>query len=183
MPAGRLAVMCGRRLQTWQSTLDPATVNRGEIGPETPDLSAAPSPSTALTCMRVDAPRCPLAMRRAGTYRAERLDLTSDQKLVPMTLPEAISADAAPAPMASADGQRACERASDETAERPEQPRRDHRPSLLIADDDAVVRYQLRAQLKDSFRIIAVADNTTDAKGVAGDALAETLARALHAEV
>lgn len=123
----------------------------------------------------------PLGDEESGDFTALN-DLTSPQtRLVPVTLPEAISADAAPAPMASGDGQRACERASDETAERPEQPRRDHRPSLLIADDDAVVRFG--AQLKDSFRIIAVADNTTDAKGVAGDALAETLARALHAEV
>ncbi len=164
-----------------------------------------------------------------------------------MTFPEAINPNATPAPMASADGQRADERASDETGDQRELPRQDHRPSLLIADDDAVVRYRLDAQLKESFRIVAVADNATDAialakehrpdaalidvempcggareavpqiaacspqtrmvilsvdesdrsvrellgagaiaylrKGVAGDKLAETLARALHAKV
>lgn len=149
--------------------------------------------------------------------------------------------------MVSADAQRTDGRASDETGDHPELPLQDHRRSLLIADDDAVVRYRLGAELKDSFRIVAVAENATDAialakehrpdaalidvempgggareavpqiaacspqtrmvilsadesdrivrellgagavayvrKGVAGDTLAETLARALHVEV
>lgn len=164
-----------------------------------------------------------------------------------MTFPEPISSNATPAPMTSADGQCAEERASEETGDHRELPLPDHRRSLLIADDDAVVRYRLGAELKGAFRIVAVADNAIDAialakehrpdaalidvempgggareavpqiaacspqtrmvilsadesdrsvrellgagaiayvrKGVAADKLAETLARALHAEV
>lgn len=37
------------------------------------------------------------------------------------------------------------------------------RPSLLIADDDAVVRAALSAQLARDFHVIAVAKNTTEA--------------------
>lgn len=40
---------------------------------------------------------------------------------------------------------------------------RDLRPSLLIADDDPVMRSALSAQLKDSFRVVAVAENATEA--------------------
>ena len=39
----------------------------------------------------------------------------------------------------------------------------DARPSLLIADDDAVVRLALRSQLEGRFNIIAVAENTAEA--------------------
>ena len=49
----------------------------------------------------------------------------------------------------------------------PDQPLRDHRRSLLIADDDAVVRYRLQSELKDSFRVVAVAENTADAIALA----------------
>ena len=49
----------------------------------------------------------------------------------------------------------------------PEQPLRDHRRSLLIADDDDVVRYRLQSELKDSFRIVAAAENATDAIALA----------------
>lgn len=43
------------------------------------------------------------------------------------------------------------------------QPLRDHRRSLLIADDDPVVRYRLQAALSDSFCIVALAENATEA--------------------
>ena len=43
----------------------------------------------------------------------------------------------------------------------------DGRPSLLIADDDAVVRATLAAQLNSSFRVIATAENATDAIALA----------------
>jgi DNA-binding NarL/FixJ family response regulator len=39
----------------------------------------------------------------------------------------------------------------------------DLRPSLLIADDDAVVRATLGAQLRGAFRVIATAANATEA--------------------
>jgi DNA-binding NarL/FixJ family response regulator len=39
----------------------------------------------------------------------------------------------------------------------------DARPSLLIADDDAVVRSALRSQLEGGFNVIAVAENATEA--------------------
>jgi DNA-binding NarL/FixJ family response regulator len=39
----------------------------------------------------------------------------------------------------------------------------DVRPSLLIADDDAVVRSALSAQLEVDFHVIAVAENATEA--------------------
>lgn len=39
----------------------------------------------------------------------------------------------------------------------------DVRPSLLIADDDAVVRATLSAQLQSTFRVVAVAENATEA--------------------
>ena len=79
-----------------------------------------------------------------------------------MTFPERIDAHAT-----SDDGQRADERVSDETGDHPEPAPQDHRRSLLIADDDAVVRYRLAAELKASFRIVAVADNATDAIALA----------------
>lgn len=79
-----------------------------------------------------------------------------------MTFPEGIDAHAT-----SDDGQRADERVSDETGDHPEPAPQDHRRSLLIADDDAVVRYRLGAELKASFRIVAVADNATDAIALA----------------
>jgi DNA-binding NarL/FixJ family response regulator len=50
-----------------------------------------------------------------------------------------------------------------------ERPLRDFRPTLLIADDDAVVRYALSAQLKDSFRVVAVATDATEAIALAGE--------------
>lgn len=56
---------------------------------------------------------------------------------------------------------------SPETYEMGQQPLRDHRRSLLIADDDEVVRYRLQSELSDSFRIIAMADNATDAIALA----------------
>lgn len=43
----------------------------------------------------------------------------------------------------------------------------DHRRSLLIADDDAVVRYRLESELKAWFRIVAVAENATEAIALA----------------
>jgi DNA-binding NarL/FixJ family response regulator len=39
----------------------------------------------------------------------------------------------------------------------------DARPSLLIADDDAVVRSALRSHLEGGFNVIAVAENATEA--------------------
>jgi DNA-binding NarL/FixJ family response regulator len=49
-----------------------------------------------------------------------------------------------------------------------DQPPRDHRRSLLIADDDALVLYRLlRSEMLDSFRIVAVAQNATDAIALA----------------
>lgn len=54
-----------------------------------------------------------------------------------------------------------------ETYEMGQQPLRDHRRSLLIADDDAVVRYRLQSELADSFCIVAVAENATDAIALA----------------
>ena len=47
------------------------------------------------------------------------------------------------------------------------EPLRDHRRSLLIADDDAVVRYRVQSELKDSFRIVAVAESATEAIALA----------------
>ena len=44
-----------------------------------------------------------------------------------------------------------------------QQPLRDHRRSLRIADDDEVVRYRLQSELKDSFCIVAVAESATEA--------------------
>jgi DNA-binding NarL/FixJ family response regulator len=43
----------------------------------------------------------------------------------------------------------------------------DPRPSLLIADDDAFMRSALSAQLKDTFRIVAVAEDASAAIGLA----------------
>jgi DNA-binding NarL/FixJ family response regulator len=45
----------------------------------------------------------------------------------------------------------------------------DARPSLLIADDDAVVRATLGAQLNRAFRIIATAENATEAVALAAE--------------
>lgn len=42
-------------------------------------------------------------------------------------------------------------------------PLRDLRPSLVIADDNAVMRSLLGAQLRDSFRIVGVGNDTTEA--------------------
>jgi len=44
---------------------------------------------------------------------------------------------------------------------------RDHRPSLLIADDDAVFRSVLGFQLDGDFRVVAVAENAPDAIALA----------------
>ena len=46
-------------------------------------------------------------------------------------------------------------------------PGRTHRPTLLIADDDAVVRAVLTAQLGGAFRIVAAADDATEAIALA----------------
>jgi len=43
----------------------------------------------------------------------------------------------------------------------------DHRPSLLIADDDAVLRSVLGFQLDGDFRVVAVAENAPDAIALA----------------
>ena len=43
----------------------------------------------------------------------------------------------------------------------------DHRPSLLIADDDAVLRSVLGFQLDGDFRVVAVAENASDAIALA----------------
>ena len=48
-----------------------------------------------------------------------------------------------------------------------QQPLRDHCRSLLIADDDEVVRYRLQSELSESFRIVAVAGNATEAIALA----------------
>ena len=45
----------------------------------------------------------------------------------------------------------------------------DSRPSLLIADDDAFMRSALSAQLKDSFRVVAVAADATQAIALAAE--------------
>ena len=47
------------------------------------------------------------------------------------------------------------------------QPLRDHRRSLLIADDDVVVRFRIENELKDSFRIVAMAENAAEAIALA----------------
>jgi two-component system nitrate/nitrite response regulator NarL len=52
-------------------------------------------------------------------------------------------------------------------APEPRAGRADGRPSLLIADDDAVVRATLSAQLASAFRVIATAENATDAIALA----------------
>jgi len=44
---------------------------------------------------------------------------------------------------------------------------RDLRPSLLIADDDPVVRLALASQLRDSFAIVGVAEDATQAIALA----------------
>ena len=51
------------------------------------------------------------------------------------------------------------------------QPRSDGdpRPSLLIADDDAVVHSALQAQLDAEFRVVAIATNATEAVERAAD--------------
>ena len=43
----------------------------------------------------------------------------------------------------------------------------DARPSLLIADDDAFMRTALSAQLKDAFRVVAVAEDASAAIALA----------------
>lgn len=48
-----------------------------------------------------------------------------------------------------------------------DEPLRDHRRTLLIADDDTVVRYRLQSELSDSFRIVAIAENATKAIALA----------------
>jgi DNA-binding NarL/FixJ family response regulator len=56
-------------------------------------------------------------------------------------------------------------RVHDESAPRPAVE--DQRSSLLIADDDAVVRYRLTSALSKDFRIVAIAENATDAIALA----------------
>jgi DNA-binding NarL/FixJ family response regulator len=46
---------------------------------------------------------------------------------------------------------------------RPQTMTDDARPTLLIADDDAVVRSTLGAQLEGDFRVVAVAENVAEA--------------------
>ena len=61
------------------------------------------------------------------------------------------------------------DRRTDET-ERPyehDAPLRDLRPTLVIADDDAVMRSVLCTQLSDSFRIVGVGKDATEAIALA----------------
>ena len=61
------------------------------------------------------------------------------------------------------------DRRPDET-ERPyehDAPLRDLRPTLMIADDDAVMRSVLGSQLSDSFRIVGVGKDATEAIALA----------------
>ena len=46
-------------------------------------------------------------------------------------------------------------------------PLRDHRRTLLIADDDEIVRSRFSAELGQSFRIVGLAENATDAIALA----------------
>ncbi len=57
--------------------------------------------------------------------------------------------------------------ANRQAGKRPDEPLRDHRRSLLIADDDPVVLYRLKTQLSDSFRIVGLAENATQAIALA----------------
>jgi len=54
-----------------------------------------------------------------------------------------------------------------ETDRRYEEPLRDHRRTLLIADDDPVVLYRLKTQLSDSFRIVGLVASATEAIALA----------------
>lgn len=58
-------------------------------------------------------------------------------------------------------------RGADEDPPPDHEPLRDHRRTLLIADDDVVVRYRLQTELSESFRIIGVAEDTAEAIALA----------------
>jgi len=55
----------------------------------------------------------------------------------------------------------------DATGDHDEAPLRDHRRSLLIADDDPVVLYRLKTQLSDSFCVVGLAESATEAIALA----------------
>jgi len=91
---------------------------------------------------------------------SQRLDHTPE--VTHMNVPtDRTETTAAPAPFASGE-----DRPTDSYL-MGEQPLRDHRRSLLIADDDEVVRYRLQSELSDSFCIVAVAENATQAIALA----------------
>jgi DNA-binding NarL/FixJ family response regulator len=84
-----------------------------------------------------------------------------------MTAPAVTQAHADPAQaLELAQGHRPDDDATDRDRTE-ERPVRDDRPSLLIADDDPLVRYVLRAQLEDSYRIVALAADATEAVALA----------------
>ena len=83
-----------------------------------------------------------------------------------MMFSDAITDEATSSPP-SAHGGRTDADAFHDTAQTDAPPLRDHRRSLLIADDDEVVRYRLSAELGQSFRIVGLAANATDAIALA----------------
>jgi len=83
-----------------------------------------------------------------------------------MISPDAITDKATSSP-AGAGGGRTDDDAFRDTAPTHAEPLCDHRRTLLIADDDPVVRYRLSAELGQSFRIVGLADNATDAIALA----------------
>lgn len=89
---------------------------------------------------------------------APRLDHTREVPL--MMLPDPRSDDATGSSTALRDDPRPHARAAEE-------PLRDHRRTLLIADDDVVVRYRLQSELSESFRIVAVAEDASEAIALA----------------
>ncbi len=82
-----------------------------------------------------------------------------------MSFPDATTDQATSSP-AGAGGGRTDDDAFRDTAPT-HAPLRDHRRTLLIADDDRIVRYKLSAELGQSFRIVGLADNATDAIALA----------------
>ena len=75
--------------------------------------------------------------------------------------------DQATSSPAGASGGRTDDDAFRDTAPTHAEPLRDHRRTLLIADDDQIVRYKLSAELGQSFRIVGLAENATDAIALA----------------
>ncbi|CAN5828938.1 hypothetical protein BH18ACT7_BH18ACT7_13160 [soil metagenome] len=73
-----------------------------------------------------------------------------------MIFPDATTDQATSSP-AGAGGGRTDDDAFRDTAPMHAQPLRDHRRTLLIADDDQIVRYRLSAELGQSFRIVGLA--------------------------